>query len=299
MDAMRITDAVLGQSVLFFRASGFKQLLPIVLSTITDPLGPDPGSSVIKTGEVEYLGQRLVLTQSMILHKQLALKRGLDKIFILSPNVRLEHPKRKESGKHLFEFTQIDFEIAYASMHEVMHFVEDYLKALFSVLSQDHSDVLKKYGRSLPELPSHFPVFKLSDLQSEYGGQWEELKSKEMDVPFWVVSHKREFYDREDPKQPGVYLNYDLIYPEGFGEGLSGAEREYEYERIKMRIERDAKEGLDASKYTCYLELAKEGMVPSAGGGIGVERLVRYVLGAPHVGDVQLFRRVPGERVAV
>jgi asparaginyl-tRNA synthetase len=114
--------------------------------------------------------------------------------------------------------------------------------------------------------------------------------------PFWAISHKREFYDREDPEKPGTYLNYDLIYPEGFGEALSGAEREHEYPRIMARISRDA---LEQGRYAPYLEFAKSGLVPSAGGGFGVERLVRFLSGAPHVGDVQLFRRVPGEPVVV
>ncbi len=298
-DAVLVTDEVLGFSVDFFRKQGFKQLLPIVLSTITDPLGPDPGSSVIMTGEITYLDQPLVLTQSMILHKQIAIKKGLDKLFILSPNVRLEHPRRKSSGKHLFEFTQIDFEMAHACMHDVMRFTEKFVSSLFKHIEETHASLLSKYSRSLPTFSSQLPMFKLADLIDQYGESWEEQKSKEMDVPFWVVSHKREFYDKEHPEHPGEYLNYDLIYPEGFGEALSGAEREHEYERILHRLERDAKEGLDVSKYSRYVELAKEGLVPTAGAGIGVERLVRFILGAKHVGDVQLFRRVPGEPVVI
>jgi len=299
IDAVKITDAVLGYSVDFFRENGFKQLLPVILSTITDPLGPDPGSSVVKTGEIEYLGQKLVLTQSMILHKQIAVKKGLDKLFVLSPNVRLEHPKRKKTGKHLFEFTQIDFEIAHAKMDDVMIFVEKYLRALFDIIETKYLDVLDKYKRKLPKIEGRLPVFTVKELEAKYGDDWEIKKSKEMDVPFWVISHKREFYDKEDPKHLGEYLNYDLVYPGGFGEALSGAEREHEYERIVERIERDAREGLDASKYAKYLELSREGMTPTAGGGIGVERLVRFIIGARHVGDVQLFRRVPGEKVDV
>ena len=45
---------------------------------------------------------------------------------------------------------------------------------------------------------------------------------KKEKYPFWVICHKREFYDKEDPERPGHYLNYDLIWPEGFGEALSG-----------------------------------------------------------------------------
>ena len=291
-----LTSGALKYTTDFFHGRGFTQLMPVVLSPITDPLGPDPGSSVIKTGEIEYLGQRLCLTQSMILHKQLALKKGIGKLFIFSPNVRLEHPKRRESGKHLFEFSQVDFEIAGAKMEDVFSLMEDYLSGLIPAIRSQCREELFLLGRKLPEFSAPFPRYTTGELRSKYGGEWELPASIGSPSPFWAISHKREFYDREDPEKPGTYLNYDLIYPEGFGEALSGAEREYEYERIIAKISRDA---LDQGRYAAYLELAKDGLVPSAGAGFGVERLVRFLSGAGHVGDVQLFRRVPGEPVVV
>ena len=99
--------------------------------------------------------------------------------------------------------------------------------------------------------------------------------------------------ERESP--PGHYKNFDLIWPEGFGEALSGSEREWEYGRLKQKIDTD---GL-SDKYASYLDYAKKGLIPSAGAGLGVERFTRFLVGAKHVGDVQLFRRVPGERVKI
>ena len=121
---VKLTSTVLRAVTDFFHKEGFTQLMPVILSPITDPLGPDPGSTVIKTGEIEYLGQRLILTQSMILHKQLAVRSGIKKLFVISPNVRLEHPQRRKSKKHLFEFSQVDFEIAYAKKEEVFDLIE-------------------------------------------------------------------------------------------------------------------------------------------------------------------------------
>ena len=86
------------------------------------------------------------------------------------------------------------------------------------------------------------------------------------------------------------------MYPEGFGEALSGGEREWTYDRIVMRLERD---GLNIEDFKPYLEFARNGFVPSAGAGLGVERLTRFLVGASHVGDVQAFRRVPGEKVVI
>jgi len=289
-----ITSFVLLFATKFFHEKGFTQLMPVVLSPITDPLGPDPGSSVIKTGEIEYLGQRLCLTQSMILHKQLAVKCGMERLFVLSPNVRLEHPRRAESGRHLFEFTQLDFELAHGGMEDVFGLVEEFLYELCQRARQ--LPEIRGLGRTLPRFGRPFPRYTTAELAARFGEDWELPSSLAHCTPFWAISHKREFYDRDDPERPGMWRNYDLIYPEGFGEALSGAEREWEYGKIIGKIEAH---GLDKSRYEPYLEHAREGLLPSAGGGIGIERLSRYLSGAPHVGDVQLFRRVPGEAVAV
>jgi asparaginyl-tRNA synthetase len=233
----------------------------------------------------------------MILHKQIAVREGLGKLFVISPNVRLEHPGRKESGRHLFEFSQVDFEIAHGTMYDVFSLMERYLKTLSFSVRERCGSQLDELGRNLPGMSEPFPRYTTSELRERYGDDWEPAASRAIKSPFWAISHKREFYDKEDKERPGHYLNYDLIYPEGFGEALSGAEREHEYDVIMRKIERH---GLDKSRYKAYLDVVeKDGLMPSAGGGFGVERLVRFLAGARHVGDVQLFRRVPGEEVVV
>ncbi|MCX6771028.1 MAG: asparagine synthetase A [Candidatus Micrarchaeota archaeon] len=291
---LKITSEALRFCTGYFHENGFTQLMPVVLSPITDPLGPDPGSSVIKTGEIEYLGQRLCLTQSMILHKQIAVKEGVEKLFILSPNVRLEHPRRAESGKHLFEFTQLDFEIAHARMADVFSLMEGLMCGVARHVSRECAGELALLGRRLLEFSAPFRRYTTTELAAQFGEDWELPASLAHASPFWAISHKREFYDKDDPEQPGMFLNYDMVYPEGFGEALSGAEREWEYEKIARKIDAH---GLDRGRYAAYLAHAREGLVPSAGGGFGIERLSRFLSGAPHVGDVQLFRRVPGEEV--
>ncbi|MEM0094998.1 MAG: asparagine synthetase A [Candidatus Micrarchaeaceae archaeon] len=291
---LKIGSAVLRLSTDFFHDAGFVQLLPVMLGASTDPLGPDPGSKVMKTPEIEYDGQLLYTMNSMILHKQVAVKT-LGKIFILSPNIRLEGPERRATGKHLFEFTQLDFEIAYAKMDDVMRFVESYLLDLSKGLMSFKGE-FSELGLEPFRFVAPFKRYTTHELESEYGKDWELAASKAHEQPFWAICHKREFYDKEDEAEPGHYLNYDLIYPFGYGEALSGGEREFEYGRIRERMGKDK---LKMDVYAAYLKEAEKGFIPSAGGGIGIERLVRFLTRAKHVGDVQLFRRVPGEKVAI
>ncbi len=287
--ALGITSRTLRYASNYFQDREFMQLLPVMLGRSTDPLGPDPNSSILKTIEVDYLGTRLRTMNSMILHKQVAV-REIGKIFSLSPNIRLEKGDRRLSGRHLFEFTQVDFEMPGAKMEDVFSLVESFLSGLSGYLGSEGIRLLET-GEPFEFRPP-FRVYSTHELEEMYGRDWELPASLDHSQPFWATCHAREFYDREDPEDPGHYLNYDLIYPFGYGEGLSGAEREYDFEQIKKRMGRDK---LEMDIYASYLEEAKGGFVPTAGAGFGVERLTRFLTGAKHVGDVQLFRRVPGE----
>ncbi|MHA2143623.1 MAG: asparagine synthetase A [Candidatus Thorarchaeota archaeon] len=293
--ALRVQSVALAEIRETFRKKGLVEIMPVILSTISDPLGPDPGSNIIGKPIIEYQSQNLVLTQSMILQKQIMASSGLEKFFTVSPNVRLESPESRDSGVHLFEFSQVDFEMARATMEDVFDLVQDTVTVTMDRVRKDCSEELAIWKRDV-KVPKKFQIFSTDQLIEKHGADWEKLASEEATDPFWVLNHKREFYDAEDPEKPGSYRNYDLVYPEGFGEALSGGEREWDFERIQMRIKRD---GLSIDEYKPYLEFAQKGFVPSAGAGLGVERFTRFLVGAPHIGDIQAFRRVPGEKVSI
>ena len=279
----------------FMIEKGFLQIMPVITSKFTDPLTPDPSSSVIFTPTFEYYSQKLMITQSMLLHKQLSLLAA-EKIFTFSPNVRLERLEKRETGRHAFEFTQMDFEIAYAKMNDVMSLVEDLIIHIIKKVKEECKEELKFLNRELKVPPKPFKIYKYSEVLEKFGSD-DVLSSKEKD-PFWIIDIKREFYDKEDENNPGHFLNYDLILPEGYGEVLSGGEREHKYERIVRRMKELEKEGRDYSSFKDYLEVAKMGLLkPSAGAGIGVERLLRFLCGKKHIKEVQLFPRIPGEEV--
>ena len=140
----------------------------------------------------------------------------------------------------------------------------------------------------MPDRP--FRVYDREELEARYGREWELYFPMSLNEPAWVVNIPREFYDYEDP-ETGRWDNYDLYLP-GFGEVLSGARREWEYEKIVAKMERD---GVRKDNYRVLLRLAREGRLkPSAGAGIGMERLVAWITGARHVAETQPFPRVPG-----
>jgi len=264
----------------------------VILSRVTDPLWPDPGASIEKRLEVEIYGVRVRATLSMIIHKMVACSLAYPKLFVLSPNIRVERRDRAWTGLHAYEFTQLDFEARGASSRDIMGLVEKLLRGLVEHLKKSAREELSILGRygvlRVPDAP--FRVYDREDLEAKYGGKWEVELARDIREPVWVVNIPRQFYDYED-FETGRWDNYDLYLP-GLGEVLSGARREWEYEKLVKKMERD---GVRKENYALLLRLAREGRLkPTAGAGIGVERLVAWVVGAEHVCEVQPFPRIPG-----
>ncbi|MFW6040636.1 MAG: asparagine synthetase A [Thermoplasmatota archaeon] len=272
----------------YLREQGFVEISPIVISPETDPLFHATGSAGF-----EYYEGRYQLTRSMILHKQISLL-AFDKVFAFSPNVRLEPIELADTGKHLVEFTQLDLEVAGASRKDILDLGEGLLVSVINYIKENCKNKLEFFDRELktPKIP--FERIKYHHAYNQYGRIFEEVLSQEKKDPFWLIdipSENREFYDKEDPQRPGILNDMDLIYPEGFGEALSGGEREYEKDKIVKRIE---EQGLNSEDFCKYLSFAESGLKPSAGFGIGLERMTRYVCGLEEIKDAILFPKIPG-----
>lgn len=271
----------------FMFKKGLTQLMPLMLSPITDPLNHG-----VVDASIGYAGRQWSLTKSMIFHKQLALLNpDLDSLYIVSPNVRLEFADRADTGRHLFEFTQIDFEFKGKDRFYVMEFMEELVNFVFARLNKELPALLLELrGELLPQYEK-WPVYRTEKLEAALGPDYERIKSEESTEPFWLMNHRREFYDKEDPKRPGTYLNYDAVWPAGFGEGLSGAERENEYHQIRKRM---AEVGTNEETFKHYLRVAKEqGLPKTAGGGFGVERMTRFICRLKDVDEATAFSRKP------
>lgn len=146
-------------------------------------------------------------------------------------------------------------------------------------------------GREITVPDTPFAIQTRRQLEEKYGPGWQHVLPRKLHQPMWVTDLPREFYDFQDD-DTGEWRNYDLFMPEGYGEVISGAEREYEYIKIVKKIERDA---LPKHDYDIILRMARENRLkPSGGAGLGLERLVAYVCGLKHVGEAQPFPRIPG-----
>ncbi|MDE1821304.1 MAG: asparagine synthetase [Euryarchaeota archaeon] len=267
----------------FLHGRDFVEIPPVIVAPVTDPL-----NHPVSDPRVDYYGHDFQLTRSMIFHKQLA-TLAFEKVFCFSPNLRFEPLDRSGTGRHLVEFTQMDLEVRDAGRDDIMRLVEEMLTSVVSTVRSRAAPILQELGRTLPPISSRLRRVRYEDAQKEFGPSFELELSRRAKEPFWIIDIpllEREFYDREDPKHPGFLLDMDLIYPEGYGEAISGGEREHELGRILERIHA---KGQTPDEFRWYVEAARQGLPPSCGFGIGIERLSRWLGGLRTVEETTLF----------
>ena len=219
--AMAIRTTMVTAITNFLTNEGLFNLERILISPITDPLAHD----VEHVPSIHYKGMPYVTTHSMIYHKFLAcFNPKIKGIFVDSPNIRLEieSPQRKQRGKYLIDFSQIDIEvkrnrgitleqyknepekvrsILNEDIERAYDFFERMLIAAVSAMADKNEDELKVLGVVL-EIPKQpFPRFRNDDILKKYGKAKAEVMAGEEtgEQFFWITGLMRE--------------NYDLIYP--------------------------------------------------------------------------------------
>ena len=289
----------------FLCERGFTELLAPIIGPVTDP-----GARGSKQVDVDYYGHRYKLMTSAILYKQASLV-AFDKIFFIAPNVRLEPLETASTNRHLAEFHQIDVEVAGGSREDVMRVAEEMFGHVVQQVVGQLGSELESLGRDTSVfaglLSQSFDRQTHADAVTDLHGMghaqdpnaeidWagEAMLSRKASKPFFITDYpkgSRGFYDRENLERPGFLRNFDLIAPEGYGELCSGSEREHDYATIISRIRET---GENPAKYGWYLQMLREGLPSSAGFGMGLERLTRYLAGLDSVWEASAYPKIPG-----
>lgn len=298
---LRLQAALGGAIREYLNGEGFVELLPPIIGPASDP-----GIRGAKQAVIDFYGRPYTVMSSAILYKQM-MAAALGKVYFFSPNVRLEPLETATTRRHLVEFVQVDIEEAGAGYQEAMRRAEALVGYVHDRMKVRFGEELASMGRSLNGAHVPFRRLRYEDalqILADHGRpipygvelpwEHEEFLSSLFSEPFFVYDYPREsrgFYDREDPERPGILRDFDLLYPEGFGEAISGAERQHEYAKV---VERLRETGEDPAKYGWYLDMLREGIPPSAGFGIGIERLTRYICGLKAVWEARPYPKVAG-----
>lgn len=298
---LKVQDEIISSLRDYLRRQGFLEILAPIIGPVTDP-----GIRGARQVSIDYYGTEFKLMSSMILYKQMAIT-SYSKIFAFSPNIRIEPLETVKTKRHLTEFRQVDVEEAQATYEHMMKLIEKMLCYIIKNVKKRCKEELKELGRKLetPQIPFRKYTYRKAieilhhngfDLRHGNEIPWdaEETLSALHKMPFWITDYPvsaRGFYYLEHPDKPGILRDFDLVYPEGYGEAISGGEREHKYEKVVERIKHG---GEDPASYSWYLEMLKNGVPPSAGFGIGVERLTRYICGVENIWEAVPFPKVAG-----
>ncbi|MGD2201106.1 MAG: asparagine--tRNA ligase [Candidatus Bathyarchaeota archaeon] len=253
---------------------------------------------------VDYFGlEGVYLSQSWQLYAE-AMISSIGKIYTIAPSFRAE-PSR--TRRHLSEFWHMEVEEPWTELEGIMDTGDALVTHIAHTLAKEIPGKVRmaeKDPDELLKLKVPFPRISYDEAVEivqeqgvemywgdDFGWQQEGPLTEQFESPFWVVgfpSGIKPFYHMPDPDRPDVTRSADLMAPEGYGEIIGGGQRVHDYDQLYKRI---LKDGLDPENYSWYLDLRRWGTVPHSGFGLGIERVIMWMLGLEHIRDTIPFPR--------
>ncbi|MCW6698014.1 asparagine--tRNA ligase [Bacillus sp. RP12] len=295
---MKIRNEIIRATYEFFHQEGFVKVDPPILTGSA----PEGTTELFAT---KYFDEDAYLSQSGQLYMEAA-AMALGKVFSFGPTFRAEKSKTK---RHLIEFWMIEPEMAFVEFNENLEYQEHYVTHVVQSVLENCKVELHTLGRDtakLENIKAPFPRITYDEaikfLQEkgfddiewgdDFGAPHETAIAESYDKPVFITHYPtslKPFYMQPAPDRDDVVLCADLIAPEGYGEIIGGSERVHDLELLEARLK---EHGLDQETYKWYTELRQYGSVPHSGFGLGLERTVAWISGAPHVRETIPFPRL-------
>jgi aspartyl-tRNA synthetase len=130
------------------------------------------------------------------------------------------------------------------------------------------------------------------DLSTPHEKELGRIVKEKYGTDFYIMDKYplgvRPFYTMPDPENPELSNSYDLFIR---GEEIvSGAQRIHD---VDLLIERANHWNIPLASIQSYVDAFKHGVLPHAGGGIGLERVVMLYLGLKNIRKTSMFPRDP------
>ena len=251
---------------------------------------------------VKYFDKDLYLTQSAQLHLEVLIG-SLEKVYCVAPSFRAE---KSRTIRHLAEYWHVEAEQAFATMDDLMRLEEDLVSYVCQKVAKQCENELNKLKVDAKKLAEVKPPFgritydeAIERLHKkrfrikwgeDFGFDEERALAKEFGKPLFVYAYPKEikaFYCKMYKDNPKLVMSVDLIVP-NIGELATGGSRIDDKEEL---IERLREFGLKEEDYDWYVDLRRYGTTPHIGFGLGVERLLAWMLDLENVMDTIPFPR--------
>lgn len=254
--------------------------------------------------ETDYFGTPAFLAQSGQLYNEADIF-ALGKVYCFGPTFRAEKSKTR---RHLMEFWMVEPEAAWMELPGLLELEQGFVSYIVQTVLEKRRAELEVLERDITKLENVLPPFpritydealgilKENGLNVEwgddFGGDEETVLASQSDRPLFITHYPTQakaFYMQPDPQRPDVVLCADLIAPEGYGEICGGSQRIHDLALIEQRIK---EHNLPREAFEWYLDLRKYGSVPHSGFGMGIERMVAWICGVPHLRETIPFPRM-------
>lgn len=292
---MKIRANVLEFTRDFFKSQDFTEVSPPMFISAA----VEGGSTLFG---LKYFDQDLYLTQSSQLYLEILIY-SLEKVYCIAPSFRAE---KSRTIRHLTEYWHIEGEWPFADMHDLMRFEEELLTYICQQTADKCKKQLEELGADVGKLSSvkvPFPrityteaVERLAKKGSalkwgdDFGYDDEKALAEEFDKPFFIYDYPaavKAFYCKTYRDHPEIAMSVDMLVPR-IGEISTGGVREDDKDTLIRRIR---EMGLKEEDYDWYLDLRRYGTVPHVGFGLGLERLLTWMLDLENIIDAIPFPR--------
>ena len=314
----RVRSQVIAHIRRFLNERGFLEVETPMLQTI-------PGGAAAKPFETHH--NALDMQMFLRIAPELYLKRlvvgGFEKVFEINRNFRNEGV----STRHNPEFTMLEFYQAYADYRDNMDLTEELFRELaLAVLGSTdvpYGDKVFHFGEPFARLSVFDSILKynpqitaedLNDVEKaraiakQAGAKllgheglgklqvmiFEELVEHKLEQPHFITEYPFEVSPlaRRNDQNPNVTDRFELFIG---GREIANAytelnDAEDQAERFHAQVaEKDAGDD-EAMHYDAdFVRALEYGMPPTAGEGIGIDRLVMLLTNSPSIRDVILF----------
>lgn len=246
--------------------------------------------------ELDYFGEKAYLVQTGQLYLE-ALIPKLGSVFCIGPSFRAE-PDIDE--RHLTEFTLVeiefpgDFEQLLAHIENIVHSMIHAAAGMKELeildVDTDRLRAVKKpfarmtYTQAIKQLQKHgFDVKWGDDLKSPH----EKFLAN--GLPLFITHYPEaiKFFNmRRAPD--GLVNSCDLILPNS-GEAVGAAEREHDHSLLVENLEKSPmyarllEKGKNIKDFQWYLDIVRDHPIQHAGCGIGLNRVMQFVLNSDDI----------------
>ncbi|MDE6025448.1 MAG: hypothetical protein K2G45_08345 [Lachnospiraceae bacterium] len=220
-----------------------------------------------------------------------------NKVFTISRCFRDE----RDTLNHLVEFNILEAEMLNCSLDDMIELIQSYLEFILNRLLESSSikassNLMARIMRLRDELSPRIMTYDdfVSNLsEGDYDkcrdiSDIDYLLSKQLKEIVIIVDYPTKFATWTSKKKGnGKSIAMNILLPESYGELCEGCERTNDVDLLQNKIHLAKAETIQ-----WYVDSVKKIKTDRCGFGLGIERLVRWIVGADRISDTRFFPRI-------